>query len=308
MLWKIRLILAVSGLLIVANLTIATPKDPGSNISSAAICEDRKLRAAGEYVECVLRPQRQKVERNRGRRVDPLAGCDQQFDRAFELAEKAGACRTAGGPASLRGPLKAQAERTEKVIATGAGCQKIGIVDSGKLAVCTLDTSTSAIDLAAVIAQIQGQGATVNDNTVFWIEAWGGTGGTGSGGNGSPGGAGGYAQTTATLAGYGGFYGTSELFYYLGINGTNGPGTGGDGGTATVISPTAFNGDPLSAPLTVLIAPGGGGGGAGQGPPSETTCSVAGALGRKGRCCHCRLARSEVRGGFGGRGARRHIP
>ena len=260
-----------AALLLCAEVASSTDQKVGTKYR-AQRCEQAKLRAAGEYVECILPLLGQNSHSSRGRRGDPISQCDAQFDRSFAQAEAGGACHTAGGPAALRGPLRAQAERTAGVIADESGCQNLQI--DGNTAVCTLDTSTSAVDLAAIITQIQGLGHPVNDNTVFWIEAWGATGGPGYGSTGGRGAPGGYAQTTATLAGYQAFFGTTELFYYLGVNGTHStsPPSGGDGGTATVISANDILNVPAAEVFPVIIAGGGGGGGAGN--TSAAACST----------------------------------
>ena len=131
-------------------------------------------------------------------------------------AEAHGACRTAGGPATLRGPIRGQIEDTLAVVKSGPGCPEIPYLSLNTY-VCVLNSSfggsRSAIDLEAVLRQIKarwGPGS-VTDNSVVWIEAWGGDGGRGASAHGGDGGAGGYAQTTTTVDHLREFFGTSEL-------------------------------------------------------------------------------------------------
>jgi hypothetical protein len=236
------------------------------------LCKEKKVQAVGNYFDCLSRAYALDQIRLFGSKSldEGIQHCDQLFDKAFQHAEAFGECRTVGGSATLIGPIKAQFAGLAGVIAAGAGCSSLTITP-GKTAVCKLSSGTSAVDIAAIISQIQAQGQTVDDNTIFWIEAWGGSGAPGYSSESGGSSAGGYAQTTDTLTGYLAFFGTTDLYYYLGKNGTNSNNSGGDGGTATVISSMDLTGNPPPvSPLTVLIA--GGGGGGGDGNPSDTAC------------------------------------
>jgi hypothetical protein len=55
----------------------------------------------------------------------------------FERAEATGACRTAGGPSSLRGPIRGQMTETLEATTAGPGCPTTPVRD-GETYVCTL--------------------------------------------------------------------------------------------------------------------------------------------------------------------------
>jgi hypothetical protein len=93
-----------------------------------------------------------------------------------------------------------------------------------------------------------------------------------------------YAQTTTTLNAYEAAFGTTEMYYYRGLNGTFAADAGGDGGTATLATANDLTAENVNLAETLLIAGGGGGGGAGRG---KNVCG----------------GNSQIRGGSGGNGA-----
>jgi hypothetical protein len=190
-------------------------------------CAARKLIAAARYFRCVTRA----TVRGHELSDDDVAECDARFDHAFEDAEGSGACRTPGGASTLREPIEAQVLATQDNLAPTANCT---IVEDEAIAVCQLDKGTSAVDLAALVDQLSDLGVT--DETIFWIQAWGGHGGDGNVccSRGGRGGRGGYVQTTTTLGAYQAAFGTTEMYYYRGLYGTFAADAGGDGGTATL--------------------------------------------------------------------------
>jgi hypothetical protein len=221
-------------------------------------CEARKLIAAAHYFRCLTRA----LVRGHELSDDGVAECDARFDHAFDVAEDSGACRTPGGASTLREPIEAQVLATADNLATTADCT---IVDDDGIAVCQLDKDTSAVDLAALVDDLSEFGVT--DDTIFWIEAWGGNGGDGNVccERGGRGGRGGYAQTTTTLNAYQAAFGTTEMYYYLGLYGTFAADAGGDGGTATLATANDLAEENVDIAETLVIAGGGGGGGAGRG-------------------------------------------
>jgi hypothetical protein len=234
--------------------------DPGSKRADVheTLCENAKLRAADSYVSCLIRVVRTAKVRGYDPSEQEIARCDEGFDRRFERAEAGGACHTPGGASTMREQIRAQVLRTVHILATGLTCT----ADPGTVAVCQVDKGVSAADLAAVVQKLSGYGVT--ENTIFWIQAWGGDGGNGNTSRGGDGGKGGYAQTTTTLSAFQAAFGTTEFHYYLGYNGTTGSDAGGDGGTATLVTLDDLSTANVSLPDTLLIAGGGGGGGGGR--------------------------------------------
>ena len=135
---------------------------------------------------------------------------------------------------------------------------------------CKLDRTVCAVDLDKLVAEIILElGLVPNDDSVMWIEAWGGRGASGNKG-GSDGGDEGYAVTTTSVNDIKGKNnGSSVIYYFLGENGALGAvHCGGGGGTATIITtedlalnPTS---DPTQSAPPVLLVAGAGGGGAGN--------------------------------------------
>jgi hypothetical protein len=259
---------------------------PGHALSPESACENAKLAAAARYDQCLFRAF--KAANARGEEAlseDARARCDDRFDRAFEQAEASGACRTPGGASTLRAPIEAQVLATVGSLTPTADCT---IVDDEGIAVCQLDKGTSAVDLAALVDQLSDLGVT--DETIFWIQAWGGNGGDGNvccvrGGSG---GRGGYVQTTTTLGAYQAAFGTTEMYYYRGLYGTFAADAGGDGGTATLATANDLAKENVDIAETLLIAGGGGGGGAGRGK----------------NVCH---ATKPINGGNGGSGGTANV-
>jgi hypothetical protein len=236
--------------------------DPGSKRADVheTLCENAKLRAADSYVSCLIRVVRTAKVRGYDPSEQEIARCDEGFDRAFEQAEAGDACHTPGGASTMREQIRAQVLRTVHILATGLTCT----ANPGNVAVCQVDKDVSAADLASVVQTLSGYGVT--ENTIFWIQAWGGDGGNGNvSGFGGEGGKGGYAQTTTTLSAFQTAFGTTEFYYYLGYHGTTGANAGGDGGTATLMTLNDLSTANVSLPDTLLIAGGGGGGGGGRG-------------------------------------------
>jgi hypothetical protein len=242
---------------------------PGSALSPETSCENAKLRAAAGYYRCLTRAAKEANAAGGELSDAAIEHCDARFDRAFEWAEATGACSTAGGPATLRGPIRGQVEDTLASVAAGSGCPSTPAFDQDTSTYTCTPTSGSAVDLAAIVMQIADPDVT--NATVVWIEAWGADGGPGNTSNGGGGGAGGYAQITTTVDDLLSFFGASEIYYYLGVNGA-GPSAnaGGDGGTGTIVTVDDLTREGASFGTTVIVAGGGGGGGGGRG--SSTAC------------------------------------
>jgi hypothetical protein len=233
--------------------------------SPESVCEKKKVLAAGTYYQCLAHALAVKRD---GTLVLPeiaISRCDKAFDEAFARAEARERCRTAGGPSTLRGPIRAQAQDTAEVVTSGPGCPSGNLtVKSQETATCRVSTSASAIDLAAIVTQLSAQG--VSMDSVLWIQAWGARGGAGSEKNGGGGGPAGYAQTITTVGDFLSDFGVTEIYYYLGDNGTTLTSSGGSGGAATLVTVNDLTESAAAFAETVLVAGGGGGGGAGRGP------------------------------------------
>jgi len=233
-------------------------------------CESQKLDAAGKYYQCLVKAITHAHIRGQEANEEALAFCDDVFDKAFDRAEAHEECRTAGGSATIRGPIRVQAEAMAESVMAGPGCPSGNLtVHTDETATCKVSTTLSAIDLAAIAAQINDMGVTVDEDTVIWIQAWGAHGASGNEGNGGAGGLGGYAQTVTTIGNFLSDFGVTEIYYYLGKPG----GTGGNGGAATLVATADLTANDPSIAETVLVAGGGGGGGAGRGP-KDGVCSV----------------------------------
>ena len=252
------------------------------------LCENAKLEAVGTYEKCLIRAYTRANLLDGEPSEEAIAGCDDYFDRVFEHAEARGECSTPGGPSTVRGPVKAEVQTLVENITAATSCAELK-VNPGETAVCAVNKTTSAFDLAALIAQLSGFGVT--EETRFWIQAWGGEGSRGNViGEGGRGGAGGYTQTITTLNLFQSAYDTTEFYYYLGLNGTYAHDAGGDGGTSTLVTVNDLTEVEVTLPETLLLVGGGGGGGGGRG--SNTACSGGG----------------TVRGANGGAGAVGFIP
>jgi hypothetical protein len=239
------------------------------------ICENLKLDATSHYFQCLMDAYR--VANTRGSEPSDfsMAKCDNHFYRVVERAEAVGGCHTPGNPSVLGDPIKALAKASALgITAELGGCTALTI--NNQFATCTLGPGGRAVDLPAVIDAINAVGGNVNADTIFYIEAWGGDGGPGNTNNGSRGGYGGYAQTTTTLSAISATFGTTELYYFLGVNGIGGANAGGDGGTATMITTNDLATEQATIADTLVIAGGAGGGGAGRG---KAVCACASLFG-----------------------------
>ena len=159
---------------------------------------------------------------------------------------------------------------------TGASCTGVSSPCSsafqnqeGTISECTsLISSQCAVDLKAVLGQLApfSQKQLTND-TVMWIEAWGGAGGSSDAG--TNGGREGYAVTTTTINDVmSNNNGSSVLYYFLGSAGTGGgKHCGSNGGGGTIVTTEDLSLNPSSNPTQtvppVLLNAGGGGGGSG---------------------------------------------
>ena len=246
---------------------------PSEARSTETGCENAKLRAAGAYARCLAHAAQSSNNEQHVLSPDGIERCNVRFDHSFNRAEAYGACRTAGGPATLRGPILRQAQETLAATTSGPGCPSTPTFDEDTSSyTCTLK-SGSAIDLAAVVSQIDDP--QVTSGTVVWIEAWGANGGAGNTDNGGTGGSSGYAQFTTTVTGLLDTFGTSEIYYYLGVRGA-GPSanSGGDGGTGSIVTTDNLTDNSPGFNESLLVAGGGGGGGAGRG--TVTACQSRG--------------------------------
>jgi len=179
-----------------AALLWVSPALARPTLSPKTSCENGKLHAAGAYAECLARAA--SAANAIGGELDDAAigRCDERFDRAFEWAEANGACRTAGGPATLRGPIRGQIEETLAVVKSAPGCWETPYTSLSAY-VCIINSSSSngggsrsAIDVAKIVSQINSRygAGSVTDDTVVWIEAFGADGGRGVSANGGDGG------------------------------------------------------------------------------------------------------------------------
>jgi hypothetical protein len=141
------------------------------------------------------------------------------------------------------------------------------VSQSGLIASCLLQTTNCGVDLDDVVSQVGNQ---VTQDTVMWIQAWGGKGGNTD--KGTSGGAGGYAQTTTTVNDIKSMFdGSAQLYYFLaGAGADGGDHCGSAGGSATNVTfedltQSPSNPPSLASPPTYLVAGGGGGGCGGNG-------------------------------------------
>lgn len=257
------------------------PASNDNRPSAKTVCEKQKVLAAGRYYQCLVRALA--VARDGAFKLPEIAisRCDKAFDQAFARAEAGGRCRTAGGPSTLRGPIRGQTQDMAENVASGPGCPSGNLtVKSQETATCRVSTKASAIDLAAIVSQLSAQG--VSMDTVLWIQAWGARGGAGSEGNGGGGGSAGYAQTITTVGDFLAGFGVTEIYYYLGDNGTTLSGSGGSAGAATLVTVNDNTESAATFAESVLVAGGGGGGGAGRGPKDDVCGNYGSVLGGDG--------------------------
>jgi hypothetical protein len=225
-----------------------------------------KLSAVGAYQQCLIRVYKRLSGSDRSMRA--LARCDERFDQAFGRAEADDACRTPGGASAIRNRIADDLETIVENLTATTHFEQL-VISPGDVAVCLVDKTASAIDLAVVIGELRGFGVT--QDTAFWIQAWGGDGSRGNvESHAGAGGRGGYAQMTTSLSAFRSAYRTREFHYYLGLNGTFAHDAGGDGGTATLLTLNDLTTEALEIDDTLLIGGAGGGGGAGRG--SRTAC------------------------------------
>lgn len=134
-----------------------------------------------------------------------------------------------------------------------------------------LPGSNCAVDLEEVISHVNASvGSALTNDTVLWIEAWGGAGGQAAMG-GTGGAEGGYAITTTSVNGIKAKNGgSSTIYYFYGTPGLDpDERCGAGGGVATIVTTEDLAMNPASnptqsAPPILLVAGGGGGGAAGN--------------------------------------------
>lgn len=151
--------------------------------------------------------------------------------------------------------------------AISSPCDITSINDNNKRFECTsLSNGACAVDLEDVVAQVDPDSTKVNNNTIMWIEAWGGKGGSSD--KGADGGNSGYAVTTTTIDGIKNKNsGSSTIYYFLGTPGVDGPERcAGGGGVATIVTTEDLVLNPDSNPTQeappILLVAGGSGSGA----------------------------------------------
>jgi hypothetical protein len=158
---------ALIAVLVVASVEAnALSRETRAQISAAHACEAAKLEATSVYHRCLTRALNHATVEDREVTDHDSAHCDRRFDRAFERAEASGACRTPGGASTVREPLKAQVQMLVDNLMAETGCANLTIVP-GDIATCTVNKTTSAIDLAPVVDFLSTFGVT--DDTTFWI-------------------------------------------------------------------------------------------------------------------------------------------
>jgi hypothetical protein len=181
----------------------------GEGVSTA------KLSAVGAYQQCLIRVYKRLSGSDRSMRA--LARCDERFDQAFGRAEADDACRTPGGASAIRNRIADDLETIVENLTATTHFEQL-VISPGDVAVCLVDKTASAIDLAVVIGELRGFGVT--QDTAFWIQAWGGDGSRGNvESHAGAGGRGGYAQMTTSLSAFRSAYRTREFHYYLGSTG-----------------------------------------------------------------------------------------
>lgn len=231
-----------------------------------AACRSAKLKAVGDYYECLLL-------RN-GKNIALHGGCDKRFMNKFAKADKLSpGCPPLDDPDRTQRYVLNQARAVHSGDPSVPPCQEITSDSSGKVT-CWLhkpgeNTTTSWANLDDILAQLTSQSSAacapcqnITSQTPMWMQAWGGKGGK-SGGNS------GFAQTVTTLADLQN-QGIVTLFFYLGRNGYSSGTTGGSGGAATLVTQEDLQENPATAPVDALLIAGGGGGGGGQ----DTGCLV----------------------------------
>ncbi|HMB77647.1 MAG TPA: hypothetical protein VKN76_14705, partial [Kiloniellaceae bacterium] len=228
-------------------------------------CETIKLQTTVAYFRCLTNVYKRANRRDRESNLeDAIEACDGGFDRGFDVAEALGDCGPVGGPATLREQIRAQVLQNVAAVTANAGCQNLSIT-TDEAASCLVGTTTTAIDLATLLDQLNEQGEDVDETTRIYIQAWGGSGSHGNTSNGGSGAKGGYAQLVTTVGDIVAGSGSALLYYYLGLNGTVAANAGGDGGTASIVALDDLTETAATESNVLLLAGGGGGGGAGRG-------------------------------------------
>jgi hypothetical protein len=139
--------------------------------------ENLKLDAATHCFQCLVGACRVANIRDDEPSASSIARCDAQFRRAGEQAEALGGCHTPDNPSVLGDPIKARVEATTLgVTAEWGGCTALAV--NYQFAICSLGLGGRAVNLPAVIDVFNNLGANINENTVHYIQAWGGDGGT----------------------------------------------------------------------------------------------------------------------------------
>ena len=104
-------------------------------------CEYEKVIAAGSYSRCLTKAIAHALVRGLEPSERAISRCDEDFDDAFARAEEDGECRTAGGPATIRGPIRAQVETMTADVSAGPGCPSNNLtVIAGETATCKVST------------------------------------------------------------------------------------------------------------------------------------------------------------------------
>lgn len=158
---------------------------------------------------------------------------------------------------------------------TNAAQPCASVTDADGIVTCRLQTTSCGVNLDDVVSQV---GNSVTQDTVMWLQAWGGAGGDTD--KGTRGGAVGYAQTTTTVSDIKTLFGGSaQLYYFLAHSGVGGGDhCGSSGASATIVTFENLTQNPnnppsLASPPTLLVAGGGGGGCGGNG---EAFCGTPG--------------------------------
>ena len=141
---------------------------------------------------------------------------------------------------------------------------------------CTLSDDTCGVDLKDVLSEVISKTSNnFTNDTVIWIEAWGGKGGRSQifPGEFNEGGKEGYAQTTTSIDDFEMNLGTTQIYYYLGEDGDEGSkdantcvnGSPASGGASTILTldDLTLNPDINPSGEDIILLAGGGGGAAG---------------------------------------------
>jgi hypothetical protein len=261
---------------------------PASPDGSGAekICRSLKLRAVSEYYGCLL-----KAGDDEGRQSRCGGRFTQEFDRADRLSPGCGPLTSLGPTERLAeeqaaemlvsGPL-GNLGQTQQLVqdqasamlgsSTSGPCSTVLVNTSQKTITCQLTTpgeasSVSVVALSQVLSQLASydvNGSSVTENTVLWLQAWGGSGGNSH--DYSHGGPGGFAQTITSIADLANM-GIVNLYFYLGNAGSYTGLSGGQGGAASIVTSQNLTLTPSTEPYSsmIILLAGGGGGSGGDG-------------------------------------------